>query len=285
MTQGTPLATFTRPNQLGGSQTIRPGTVSNEQGNPHVSITMVPTDQSFVLFGVKGTRKTPELAQIDAKRHSDDSTFFHDLRLVYRQHRGLWRYCLSVWRLSHCDFVKVCFMTREPSYAEIANHWQLEKIRKNRIIFRGKDLPTDPNYEYNPRPPNAEIPPITPHEFELAFSSCSPRCVFSPFHDCVELPTGTFAMERIPKRKSAFQLNASAPEFAWGLSAQHSISLVGVVAYHMLIFLGTVAFWAWWLRQHPDDLQNAAVPLTVVAVLISLFWSSAGILKTSGEVS
>ena len=88
-------------------------------------------------------------------------------------------------------------------------------------------------------------------------------------------------MERIPKRKSALELQVNAPEFAWGLSAQHTISFAGVVLYQMLIFAGEFAFWAWWQITHPNDLQNAAAPLTVVAILISLFWSSAGIIKGS----
>ena len=88
-------------------------------------------------------------------------------------------------------------------------------------------------------------------------------------------------MERIPKRKSALELKVNAPEFAWGLSAQHAISFAGVVLYHVLICAGAFAFWAWWQIHHPNDMQDAAAPLTVVAVLISLFWSSAGIIKSS----
>jgi hypothetical protein len=109
--------------------------------------------------------------------------------------------------------------------------------------------------------------------------------MFSRFHDCIEPPNGTFAMERIPKRKSAFELNVGIPEFAWGLAAQHAISLVGVFSYHVLIFVGTLGFWTWWLIGHLADLQNAAVPLTTVAVLISPFWSSEGILKTPRELA
>jgi hypothetical protein len=56
-----------------------------------------------------------------------------------------------------------------------------------------------------------------------------------------------------------------------------------MVLYHVLIFASTFGFWAWWLLTHPNDLQNAAVPLTTVAVFLSLFWSSAGVLKVFRE--
>jgi hypothetical protein len=68
-------------------------------------------------------------------------------------------------------------------------------------------------------------------------------------------------------------------EPSWGIQAQHAISALRVVLYHLVIFAGTFGFWAWWLATHPSDLQNAAVPLTTVAMLLSLFWGSAGILK------
>jgi membrane protein YdbS with pleckstrin-like domain len=55
------------------------------------------------------------------------------------------------------------------------------------------------------------------------------------------------------------------------------------VLYHVLIIASTFGFWSWWLLAHPNDLQNAAVPLTIVAVFLSLFWSSAGVLKVFRE--
>lgn len=169
------------------------------------------------------------------------------------------------------------------SSAHGANHDQFEKIRANRIIPRGKEIPTDINYEYKPRPPHAEDPPISPHEFELAFASCDTSCIFSTFHDCIEAPNGDFALERIPKRKSALQLETAMVEFAWGIQAEYAISLVNVALYHFLILGGTFGFWAWWQSRHADDMQNAAVPLTTVTVLLSMFWSSAGVLKIFGE--
>lgn len=171
------------------------------------------------------------------------------------------------------------------SCAYATNGDQFEKSRADRIFFRRKEIPTDSNYEYRPKPPDAEDPPITPHEFEVAFALCSTQCLWSAFHDCIEPPSGTLAIERIPKRKSLFELSRGGSEVepAWGLQAQHAVALTQVIFYHVLILTGPLGFWAWWQDQRPTDLQNAAVPLTTVAVLMSLFWSASGLLKISRQ--
>jgi hypothetical protein len=71
---------------------------------------------------------------------------------------------------------------------------------------------------------------------------------------------------------------------AWGITVRHEISVAYVVCYHVLILALTFAYWGWWQHNHPDDLQNAAVPITVVAGLLSLLWGANGIL-TEGRHS
>lgn len=79
---------------------------SNQPAN-QISIIMPKINEAYVLFGVKGTRRTLELAQINARKHTNDNAFFWDMRKQYRELRGFLRYWFSIWRLSHCDFVKV----------------------------------------------------------------------------------------------------------------------------------------------------------------------------------
>ena len=76
------------------------------QPQPGASIP-IPSVEMYVLFGVKGSRRTLELAQIDAIKHSKDSNFFSNLLSIYKIFRGFWRYWFSVFRLNHCDFVEV----------------------------------------------------------------------------------------------------------------------------------------------------------------------------------
>ena len=71
---------------------------------------------------------------------------------------------------------------------------------------------------------------------------------------------------------------------AWGLEAEYDISLVQVIIYHVVIVGATFSFWGWWQAQHPDDIQGAGVPLSVILGLLSLFWTVSGILAPSGKL-
>ena len=79
---------------------------SSQQGPP-TNITMPQLNEKVVLFGVKGARRTLELAQIDTLKHNEDEIFFQSLKKEYRKLRGVLRYWFSIWQLKHCDFVKV----------------------------------------------------------------------------------------------------------------------------------------------------------------------------------
>lgn len=70
------------------------------------NINMPRIQQLLILFGVKGTRRTLELAQIDVE-NCEDRLLFSKMKDEYRKLRGHLRYLFSFWRLSHCDFVKV----------------------------------------------------------------------------------------------------------------------------------------------------------------------------------
>jgi hypothetical protein len=61
---------------------------------------------------------------------------------------------------------------------------------------------------------------------------------------------------------------------AWGLLAVERVALYRIMAYHIAILAGTFVFWGWWLRSHPDDLQNASVPLMASISLLALFWTN-----------
>lgn len=70
---------------------------------------------------------------------------------------------------------------------------------------------------------------------------------------------------------------------AWGLESQYKASFVHILACHLLMLATSLGLWGWWQRRHPDDVQGAAVPLTVTLALMSVFWSSIGLLKLPGE--
>lgn len=71
----------------------------------------------------------------------------------------------------------------------------------------------------------------------------------------------------------------------WGFEAVYSVSWRHVAFYHFMMVFGPLVFWLCWLKTHPGDWQDAAVPITVVLGALSLFWSAAGILtaKKTGK--
>jgi hypothetical protein len=92
----------------------------------------------------------------------------------------------------------------------------------------------------------------------------------------------------LPKRDAEFKLDTPTDpkdEIIWGLEARYAVSAVRVIFIHVLIFALPFAFWGVWQHHFPTDLQGASVPLMGVGTLISVFWSSAGILKITREES
>ena len=138
------------------SSTIQPNlteTTLNVSQGSQSAIQLPQSKQLFVLFTVKGARRTPEVAQINAQDYSDDGRFFVKPRSEYKSLRGYLRYWFSIWTLSHCDFIKVLLLTSKFKPSLLANYFSLKKIRAGRIIPRIREIPTDVNYEYTPRPP------------------------------------------------------------------------------------------------------------------------------------
>lgn len=148
------------------------------------------------------------------------------------------------------------------------------------VIKDCKDLPTDPEYVYEPRPPKATNPPISRHEFAMHLNACEPPCRWSYFHECMPLLGNSSAIGCTPKRRRIFATvsNNNTDVYAWGLEAKHVISAAYVVLYHLIMFAIPFGLWGWWIKGHPEDLQGASVPVTVVLGLLSVFWSTNGIL-------
>ncbi|KAF4424233.1 hypothetical protein F53441_14240 [Fusarium austroafricanum] len=158
---------------------------------------------------------------------------------------------------------------------------KFESIARNIVVACGQDLPkaNDMDYDYTPKPPLASIPPVHPHIFEAAFNSCTKgKCGNPfPFHDCYEFEE-TVYIKRIPKKKTPLASGVNHVPI-WGLEARHCISSFHVILYHLLILVPPFALWGWWMKRHPDDIQSASVPITIVLAMISMFWSATGIVK------
>lgn len=146
------------------------------------------------------------------------------------------------------------------------------------MVRNHKDLPIQQDYHYNPRAGqmDARNPPLDPHLFQSLFYTCNSPCNWPFPHECISPSTTIEHMERIPKRTKSFQRDMTSP--IWGLETVFEPCVSRIIVYHCVVVAGPFVFWCWWLDQHPDDLQNASVPMAIVLGGLSLFWCSAGIL-------
>ncbi|PVH88884.1 hypothetical protein DL98DRAFT_565731 [Cadophora sp. DSE1049] len=231
-------------------------TTSNNQDNQAV-INIETINSLFVLLGVDVGQRCLRLPQINVSNGKDDKYFFDQLWHQHKRQRG-WRHWFSVYRFVGCDFVQFC------------------KIGPNMIMLQDRDkLPEDVLYNYTPRVPHAAIPPISLHEFQVRlFEACRESCIFKGLHKCRIPAEGCAALNRIPKRISAFEAEVSSYEHAWGLLAQYTTSAFLVLIYLLLSLASLFGFWGWWQRRHPDDLQNASTPLVVFVTLLGTWLAS-----------
>lgn len=129
--------------------------------------------------------------------------------------------------------------------------------------------------------PPTDRPPITKDEFEDSFPCATPCfCWFWPWHECIEPLTERRLYQCIPKKRSIWALDCPGDSIAWGLESGYKISFIHVVVYHFILVASTFGFWGWWQSRFPQDVQGAAVPITVILALLSVFWQSTGLLRS-----
>lgn len=51
------------------------------------------------------------------------------------------------------------------------------------------------------------------------------------------------------------------------------LSFVRVSIYHIIPILSGFAFWVYWMKHYPKDLQNASVPLFTICMLLGTSWA------------
>jgi hypothetical protein len=134
-------------------------------------------------------------------------------------------------------------------------------------------LPEDyTEYQYDPIPPNATHPLITPHQADI-YLHCHNLCKWNPLHKCPKQPlVKRKTIKRIPKKRTEFILvgNDELNIEAWGIKAQLVVSAYRLVVYSILCLVFPFAFWGWWQHMHPDDIQGASVPATFAVAFIAI---------------
>ena len=141
--QNTATSTFGASSQTiwAPNTSTTPGSQTNQQRQSNTVINVRGTNQSIVLLGVKGPRITLELAQIDTLKCCRDDLFFWTLKQQYKQCRGRLRHWLSIWKLTHCDFVKVIFKTKMVNRLSVLTNASSKKYGRTRSSVEAKISP------------------------------------------------------------------------------------------------------------------------------------------------
>jgi len=83
----------------------------------------------------------------------------------------------------------------------------------------------------------------------------------------------------IPKRITA--LSGAKREIFYGLYAREMPSVLAFCCYNLLVFIVPgLVFSIVWLKKHPDDLQNAYMPMTIGGTLMSGWWAAAWAMRS-----
>jgi hypothetical protein len=153
------------------------------------------------------------------------------------------------------------------------------------VYCSGEALPDDHgyknSYEYEPRPPKAPDPLIDRRLFSICLKACGPQCPWallpSCLHKCRFLPYNSHIWKRIPRKESAFSVDQSrSGDVAFGLEAEYSWSLIVLLMYLLMVWFLLFGFWVYWLRNHPNDLQNASVPTVLLLTFVNVYWQISG---------
>lgn len=90
----------------------------------------------------------------------------------------------------------------------------------------------------------------------------------------------THYVDRIPKRIKKWESGNEDPDdpYIWGIQARYKPCILAIFIIHSLILGSMFGVGGWMQKTHKGSLQDAAVPVTIAAVLLSLFWSTSGVL-------
>jgi hypothetical protein len=130
------------------------------------------------------------------------------------------------------------------------------------------------------------MPPISEYEFNKRFYLSGMVGILHrhPFHrqskcKCGKLKRKEYCrdvIELLPKKLSQLDESSEQREIFWGIYAQEAVSLMRVLLYNLFCAIPLFWFFFMWMFKwgHRGDLQDAAVPLSLMTGMLSIFWST-----------
>lgn len=163
--------------------------------------------------------------------------------------------------------------------SRLTGAWQCDKYDAHRYEPRAEEFPdikVYQHYQYNPNPMDF-IPPIGPHQFYDRFHRCyKPRAVLHFYHRCIDFNRSTRdLLQLFPKCDLDLVEDSDKYEPFWGIVAREKPCFIRLLIYNCICASPCLVFFFMWLFSwgHHGDLQNAAVPLSLMLVGLSIFWS------------
>jgi hypothetical protein len=150
-------------------------------------------------------------------------------------------------------------------------------------VLEGVEMPTSREYVYRPRPPRVTaMDHGVRHRLRVMTYVCLGPCLLGKLpwltrHNCNPILDSTAEfLDMIPKRKKESRLHVHDRNepYVWGIQARYGRCRKRVWTFRLLMLCPTVGFWAYWLVNHKNDLQGAAVVTTVAIALMMLFDSA-----------
>ncbi|KAF7186304.1 hypothetical protein HII31_12379 [Pseudocercospora fuligena] len=224
------------------------------------NISQISFPEGTLYFSVQ-TGDTFDIVELREQQIHTDRQFFATLNREYRRLTRKRRW-LSMWQYDHCDFA-------------LFSKYACDTCAFVKIDFPSKD---DLAYDFKPRPiaPSPPHGPITKHEFHDRFYKSCEDCHSWHWHRRKMLRFKLIdrdAVDRLPKRKAAIDLADGKREEFWGLIARERRIFARVLLMCGLWNIPSgIFFWLWIFKwDHPADLQNAIVPMTVTLAITGLY--------------
>jgi hypothetical protein len=121
------------------------------------------------------------------------------------------------------------------------------------------------------------IPPISEHEFTTRFYAChKPRPLLHLHHKCRRLGAhSSDILNFLPKKKTELEEAGDKREDFWGIYARETLSLRWIISYNFVCVSPLLVFFLAWIvpQELGTDLQNPAIPISIMISMLSLFWS------------
>lgn len=121
------------------------------------------------------------------------------------------------------------------------------------------------------------IPPVSQHEFTKRFYAChTPRSLLHLHHKCKSLKGhSSDVLKKLPKKRNKLEEAGDKREDFWGIYARETISARWIIFYNFVCISPLLAFFMAWIipQGNGTDLQDPSIPLSIMASMLSLFWS------------